>query len=63
MKARLKNGWKVLLAVSMTSVFAFEGCTADLIRQTADLLYEQANEMDGENLDFGDWLANEIRDW
>jgi hypothetical protein len=63
MKARFAKWLKVLMVMPLMGAFAFEGCTADTLRLVAETLDDRADEIDGEDEDFGDWLADEIRDW
>jgi hypothetical protein len=65
MKARSWTWWKSLLLVPLASVYGFESCTADAVRDVADGLNDVANEVDGGNssdIDLGDWLADQVDD-
>ncbi len=65
MKARWKTGWKMILALPLCGAYGMQGCTADMMREAANALEDQAREIDGEDreAEFGEWLADEIRDW
>jgi len=64
MKARLSRWWSVLLALPLLGAYAFQGCTANTMRDVATGLNDQADQIDGgEDVEFGDWLAEGIKDW
>lgn len=65
MKARWKTGWKMILALPLCGAYGMQGCTADMMREAASVLEDQAREIDGEDreAEFGEWLADEIEDW
>ena len=65
MKARFGNWLKVLLAVPLLGAYAMEGCTANAMREAAAYLSDRADEIDGsdEDIDLGEWLVDEIKDW
>lgn len=63
MKARFGQWMVLLMMAPLMGVFAFEGCTASTMRIVAQTLEDQADDIDGGDKDFGEWLADEIEDW
>ncbi len=54
---RLKSltRWLLVLGCMGTLFGSFESCTANILRDVADELNDQASELDGEPQSLGDW--------
>jgi hypothetical protein len=63
MKARWIQGWKLIFALPLCGAYGVQGCTAEAMRDVAEVLEDQAREIDDDDIDFGDWLADEIEHW
>ena len=64
MKRTLTSRIKWALLAPLMTVYAFGSCSADTLRDTADILDNAARDIDGEerDVDLGDWLADELED-
>ena len=64
MKRRILAWVKVAMLAPVAATYATGGCGAKVLRETADVLDEAAQDIDGEDgeVDLGDWLSDELED-
>lgn len=64
MKRKLMNWLKAAVMAPLAAAYATGGCTANALRDTADVFENAANDIDGDQreVDLGDWLADELEE-
>jgi len=64
MKRKLMAWLKVALMAPLSAAYATGGCSATVLRDTAEVLDGAAEDIDGQerDVDLGDWLADELDD-
>ena len=63
MKRHAKCLRKIFILIPLMGVYNMATCQADVMRRTANELDQHADDLDGENDDFGDFLADVVEDW
>jgi len=63
MRRHVRCLWRFLALIPLMGVYSLASCQANTLRETARVLDDRADDLDGEDTDLGDLLSDIVDDW